>query len=388
MAKKICFFSAGFAFNRLNRMRFYEKALPKDTEIYLFTTDRWHDKGKEAYQFEWSGLKRTKIIVAKYNWTLPFQLRKFCKENKINRLVNIGNRASMALFFFASLSSNTEYIFNMMGWVPKGKEMIKNKIPREIWDYFFFYLFAFFAKKVTSVDRGVYKRFTGKNKPIFFKIFGKKIKAVYLPAPLNTDMFYPKDKKAVRKKINLSSNKKIIIFVGRVNPNKCGDVLTELIKRNPDILFIVIGRSVLKEFDKLLEKNPNNLIYFNKKNPEELIDYYNAADLSFLLMRLRGGGLGQTVQESLACGLPTISRELEGIEKTPALITIPPQKEIHTRLIYNLPYGVKESEKIIQDYFKKSKKEREKISKIARDFAMKNYSHEVWGEPHTREYLG
>ena len=145
MGKKICFFSAGFAFNRLNRMRFYEKALPKDTEIYLFTTDRWHDKGKDAYQFEWSGLKRTKFFVAKYNWTLPLTLRKFCRENNIDRLINIGNRGSVILFLFATLLNKTKYIFNMMGWVPIGKEMLKNRIPREFYDYIYFYFLAFFS---------------------------------------------------------------------------------------------------------------------------------------------------------------------------------------------------------------------------------------------------
>ncbi|MEK6844015.1 MAG: glycosyltransferase family 4 protein [Nanoarchaeota archaeon] len=381
MTKKICFFSAGFAFNRLNRMRFYEKALPKDTEIYLFTTDRWHDK-EDSYQFEWSGLKRTKIFVAKYNSTLPLQLRKFCRDNKIDTLVNIGNRASIALFLFASLFSKTRYIFNMMGWVPKGREMIKDKIPREIWDYLFFYIFLIFANKVASVDNGVYQRFIGKNKPLFFRLFNKK--AVYLPAPVDTDLFYLKDKKSARKKLGLPLNKKIVIFVGRINPNKCGDILVELIKRNRNILFVVIGRSLLKEFDNLKAKN---LIYFNKKNPEELVDYYNAADISFLLMRLRASGLGQTTEESLACGLPAISREMEGVDKTPALIQIPPQKIIYTKLIYDFSYGVKESEKALKKYFKKSKKERLEISKAAREYALKNYSHKVWAEPHTKAYL-
>ena len=381
MTKKICFFSGGFAFNRLNRMRFYEKTLPKDTEIFLFTTDRWRGK-KDAYQYEWSGLKRTKIFVAKYNSTLPLQLRKFCRENKIDKIINIGNRASIALFWFACLFSQTSYIFNMMGWVPKGREMIRNLILREIWDYFFFYFFLIFANKVTSVDRGVYKRFIGKNKPVFFRLFNKE--AVYLPAPLNADLFIPKNKVSARKKFGLPLNKKIVIFVGRINHNKCGDILAELIKRNKDILFVVIGRSLLKEFDNLKAKN---LIYFSKKNPEELVDYYNAADISFLLMRLRASGLGQTTQESLACGLPAISRELEGIEKTPALIQIPPQKIVYTKLIYDLSYGIKESEKALKEFFKKSKKERERISKIARNYALKNYSHKIWAEPHAKAYL-
>ena len=79
---------------------------------------------------------------------------------------------------------------------------IKNWIAKEIWDYFFFYFFAFFAVKITSVDRGVYKRFTGKNKPIFFRIFGNRIKTAYLPAPVDTEVFNVKDKDKARKKLH------------------------------------------------------------------------------------------------------------------------------------------------------------------------------------------
>ncbi len=387
MGKNICFFSAGFAFNRLNRMRFYEKVLPKETNIFLLTTDRWQDKAKESYQFEWAGLNRTKIVSLKYDRTLPWQVRRFCIKNKIDRIINIGNRMSIVLFWFASLFTKTEYLFNMMGWVPIGKEMLRNKIKKEIWDYFFFYFFAFFAKKITSNDLGVYKRFTGKNKPIFFRLFPNKTKVVYLPAPLNTDMFYKTDKIKARKKLGLPLNKNIVIFVGRINPNKCGDVLIELIKRNKDFLFVVIGRSVLKEFEKLLADKPKNLLYYSKKNPQELIDYYNAADVSFLLMRLRGGGLGQTVQESLACGLPAIVRELEGIKDTPALIQIPPERARFTELVYSLKYGTEKSEKALKEFFSKSRSEREKLSKIAQEYALKNYSHKVWALPHIKEYL-
>ena len=35
----------GFAFNRLNRLKYYEKIFSEETELYLFTTDKY--KGKE-----------------------------------------------------------------------------------------------------------------------------------------------------------------------------------------------------------------------------------------------------------------------------------------------------------------------------------------------------
>ncbi len=384
MVKKICFFSAGFAFNRLNRMRFYEKALPKDAKIFLFTTDRWDNKGKETYQFKWTGLKRTKIITAKYNYTLPLQLRKFCRKNKIDRIVNIGNRASLALFFLATLFIKTEYIFNLMGWVPKESEMLRNKNSREIKDFFFFYFFSLFAKKITPNDYGVTKWFRGKNKPIFFKLFPKPVS--YLPPPVDTDTFYPKNKIKARKKLKIPKNKKVIIFVGRVKKRKGADVLLELIKRNKDILFIVIGKSEDSEFEKL-RKIQKNILYFEKINPEDLLDYYGVADFGFLFQRIRGSGLGQTAHEALACGIPTIAPCVETKEKSKALYQIPPNGVINGDFIYNLQYATEKSEKIIHEYFKKSKKERDKLSKIAREYAIKNYSNKAWMKPHAREYL-
>jgi len=89
--KKICFFSVGFAFNRLVRMRFYEKIFPKNVEMFLFTTNKYEGREKEKYQYKWD-LKRTKIITAEYHpLKLPFALRKFCIENEIDRVINIGN---------------------------------------------------------------------------------------------------------------------------------------------------------------------------------------------------------------------------------------------------------------------------------------------------------
>lgn len=385
MGKKICFFSAGFAFNRLNRMRFYEKALPKDTEMFLFTTDRWHEKGKEAYQFEWSGLKRTKIIVAKYDWTLPLTLRQFCKKNKIDRIINIGNRASMVLFLPATLFSKTEYIFNLMGWVPIWKEILRNKNRREFWDFIFFYFFAAFARKITANDYGVYKRFTDKNKPLFFRIF-KKIDVSFLPPPVDTESFKPKDKKKARKKLGIPLNKKVIIFVGRVKKRKGADVLMELIKRNKNVLFIVIGKSEDKKFEELRKKQ-KNVLYFEKKNPEELNDYYSAADIAFLFQRIRGSGLGQVAHEALACGVPTFAPAVEIVKKTPVIFQIPQNDVFNGNFIYDTEYATNEAEKIIKDFFRRSKKERVKLSKMAREFALENYSHKVWIEPHIREYL-
>lgn len=366
MIKKICFFSAGFAFNRLNRLRYYERIFPKNVEIYLFTTDRYKENKKESYQYEWTGLKRTKIITATYNNGLPFAFRKFCLENEIDRVVNLGNRKSIPLFLFASLFGKTKYIPSMMGWVPD-EDCIKNFNFNEIGQLFFYYFFGLFSEKIITNDYGIYKRYIEK-KPLLSKFFISKNKIRFLPVTVNSDLFILKNKDLIRKKLGFPIDKKIAIFVGRTA--RCANILAELIKTNKDILFIIIGRVTDKIIPNL---KSTNLIHFDKKSPEELVDYYNASDIHIALHDKKGAGLGLAAEESLSCGVPTIVPFTDVLENSPALFQIKLNKH--------------EAEKTIHDFFKKPKKEREKLSKIARAYAEKNFSHIRWEKEYVNEYI-
>lgn len=366
MIKRICFFSVGFAFNRLNRLRYYERIFPRNVEIYLFTTNRYKGEEGENYQYQWEGLKRTKIIIADYNYNLPFVFRKFCKENKIERAVNLGNRKALPLLFFASIFGNTKYITSLMGGVPD-EDCLKRFDMEEIWEVLFFYIFGAFSEKIITNDYGIYKRYVARM-PFFSRAFLSREKIKFLPITVNTDLFIKKNKNLVRKKLGFSKNRKIAIFVGRTG--RCADILVELIRNNKDILFIIIGRITDKKIPRLKDKN---FLHFPKKSPEELVDYYNASDLHIALHDKTGAGLGLAAEESLACGVPTIVPFTEVMKDSLALIQIK-LDEI-------------EAAKILHAFFKKSKKEREKLSKEARKYAVDNFSADVWAEGYRRAYL-
>ena len=366
MIKKICFFSAGFAFNRLNRLRYYEKIFPKEVEIFLYTTNKYEGKESENYQHQWEGLKRTKMIVADYNLNLPFAFRKFCKDNKIDRIVNLGNRKSLPLFLFASFFNRTKYVVSLMGGVPD-EESIKRFNFSEIRELLFFYILGAFAEKVITNDYGIYKRYA-LQKPMLSRMFISADKVRFLPVTANTNLFVKRDKNASKKKLGFAKYKKIAIFVGRTA--RCADILAELIKSNKDIMFIVIGRMTDNILPKLKEKN---FIHIPKKSPEELVDYYNASDIHIALHDKTGAGLGLAAEESLSCGVATIVPFTETMAESPALFKIKLDKD--------------ETEKTIQNFFKKSEKEREKISKEAREYAVKNFSGEAWEENYVKDYL-
>ncbi len=367
MTKKICFFSAGFAFNRLNRLKYYEKIFPKNVEIFLFTTNRYEGKEKENYQYKWEGLKRTKIVVENFSFSLPFSLRKFCIKNRIDRIVNLGNRKSFPLFLFASLFTKTKYIASLMGWVPTEKS-IKKFDFYELWQLFFYYFFGFFAEKIITNDYGIYKRYNTQNKPLLSRLFISNDKVKFLPVTVNSNLFKPKNKISTRKKLGLPLNKKIAIFVGRTA--RCAGILAELIKLNRDIIFIIIGRITDKHIPKLKSKN---LLYSPKKTSEELVDYYNASDIHIALHDKKGAGLGLAAEESLSCGVPTVVPFTDLMENSQALFQIHLNK--------------KEAEKTLHNFFKNSKKEREKLSGLARKYAEKNFSNYRWKKYYVKGYL-
>lgn len=356
MVKKICFFTIGFAFNRLVRMQYYEKIFPKDVKIYIFTTNKYEGKEEANYQDKWD-LNRTEIKVADYNpLKLFFSLRKFCREEEIDRMINIGTRFNCLLLFFATLFLKTDYIMNILGSLSYSEKTSY----KEILEFIFLYPLIKFSRRTLINDLVDHKRYS--------RLIGKKV--VYLPAVIDTNIFKLKNKQLARKKLKLPKDKKIILYVGRVYHLKCSDILVKLIKENPDIYFVVIGPDVDKEISKLKVKN---LKYFKKKSSKELADFYNAADLSFLLHRPVGGGLGFTAEESLASGTPVITAIKGEIETSPALFQLPPTFEASTETI--------------NTFFKLSSKKRKELSKLAQDYGYRNYSGKVWKKRYIDYYL-
>jgi hypothetical protein len=188
-------------------MRSYERIFPKDTKIYLFTTDKYDKSNNRIIKDKWS-LKKTKIHIEKYNpLTLPFKLRKFCRKNKIQRIVNLGEGRGGLIMLIASLFRKTNYLLNFTG-----ESLIKYKfksVPllKRLNGFFetpIFFLLAQFAKKITFVGYNSYKK-----APKFFLKSPKKI--VFTHPVANTKLFKLKNKKICRKKLNLPLNKNILI---------------------------------------------------------------------------------------------------------------------------------------------------------------------------------
>lgn len=155
----------------------------------------------------------------------------------------------------------------------------------------------------------------------------KKI-AILIPG-VNLSLFKPGDKTEAKKVIGDESDHKMILFVGRIEPLKGIDVLLYAIKillnKNPRLKVCVwiVGGDVSKEADawskELKKLNAIRKVlgisakvhFVGRKDPQELPNYYQAADVLVLPSQYESFGI--TAVEAMASGLPVITTDTTGV---------------------------------------------------------------------------
>ncbi len=345
MIKRLCILTINFSFDRQVIINQLEKIIPPEVELFLFVSKEC--KGK-YYS------KRIKIIESDKNkYSCFFEFRKFCKKNKIDRLINLGQLPQEGLLMlFASIFSKTDFITYLLT-DPLGSL----KIGFNKWGIKFFIedLFdcplALFPKKifVCSNDITNYcKRY----------LFFARNKIYRIPVPIDTEQFSPKDKNLARKKFNLKKDDKVIIYVGRIETAKGSDLLLQVAEHNKDITFILVGNINDK---KIKIPELKNLKIINSVPNEKLFEYYNASDLC--LFPSRAESFGMVPREAMACGIPTIVSDITALRMIGPAIKV--------------PLNSQEIEEEINNFFKLSKKEKEKLSKESRNFVINECGLEV-----------
>lgn len=141
-----------------------------------------------------------------------------------------------------------------------------------------------------------------------------------IPPGVNTDLFQPTDTRIARKKLNLP-DKRIVLYVGRIEPLKGLDILLKaiaLLKTGADTHLLIVGGS--PEKDAELERlntladnlNISDIVAFNGSvDQEQLPDYYNAADVFVLPSWYESFGLAAL--EAMSCGTPVVVSRVGGL---------------------------------------------------------------------------
>jgi glycosyltransferase involved in cell wall biosynthesis len=128
---------------------------------------------------------------------------------------------------------------------------------------------------------------------------------------VNQDRFRPLAQANCRKKLGLALNDFIVLFVGRLIPEKGASVVADMARQMPEVRFLVVGTGSDEASLTKSVKLPN-LTVTGYVPQETLPDYYNAADI-FILPSLYREGLGRVVIEALSCGTPVLLSNLAAI---------------------------------------------------------------------------
>ncbi len=172
-------------------------------------------------------------------------------------------------------------------------------LPSKFHYHYFKFMLGMAMKKASKILADSHS--TKKDIMEFFNVESSKIKVIHLGVGKE---FVIKEKKEISylyEKYNILQGKKIILYVGNLLPHKNLDGLLKavpLIKE--DYVLVLIGKSFKSRYEQKQKKS--SIIYAGEVSQNELVDFYNLANLSVLPSLYEGFGL--PVLESFACGTP------------------------------------------------------------------------------------
>ena len=139
-----------------------------------------------------------------------------------------------------------------------------------------------------------------------------------IPNPIDTHVFYPKDKREARERVNLPVDKRVILFVSqRVTMERKGiayfiEAIDRMVGQHPEMqqntVVAILGGHAEEVVDQLrLPAFPLGYV----SDERQITDIYSAADV-FVIPSL-DENLPNTIMESMACGVPSVGFKVGGI---------------------------------------------------------------------------
>ena len=207
-------------------------------------------------------------------------------------------------------------------------------------------------------------------------------KFIVLKNGINTDIFTKKinekEKRDIKIKYNIKEDDKILLFIGRIVPEKGVKELIGALKnvKYPNYKLLIIGAALNelkvkttfeKEIEELVGKSDDKVIFTGFIKYQDIYKFYNIADIA-VLPSICDDSAPLTVIESLVSGLPIITTNSGGIPEyaiNGSAIIIKRDKD----LINNL---AKEIDRLLNNDDKR--KEMCSIAKdVSKDLTLENY---------------
>ena len=137
-----------------------------------------------------------------------------------------------------------------------------------------------------------------------------------LPNGVDSALFRPMDKEEAKRELAEEIGDERILttptvgYLSRVQSEKGASVYLKLSELNPHLLFLIAGPHFGRYQSKEL---PNNLVYAGFHPREKLPLVYNAFDVYCFLSMSGEETFGLTVLEAMACGVPPIVPDFDGV---------------------------------------------------------------------------
>lgn len=167
-------------------------------------------------------------------------------------------------------------------------------------------------------------------------------KIVEIAPGVNMNLFRPMNKEQAKSHLNISTARKTLLFVGRIEPLKGIDMLLYAVKilkmQLPSVpfSFLIVGGDISQHITKWSPEmrqlndlrrlfNIENEVQFVGQRPQKELPYfYNAADIVVIPSHYES--FGMAIAEAMACGTPVITTNAAGIsdlidERRTTLIT-------------------------------------------------------------------
>ncbi|MDE6454613.1 MAG: glycosyltransferase, partial [Dysosmobacter sp.] len=144
--------------------------------------------------------------------------------------------------------------------------------------------------------------------------YGLKKPVYSISNGVDTEFFKPDPaaRSALRARYGLEAGEKVVVSVGHMIARKGLPEFLELARRIPEAKFLWFGwtnpRLIPQEIVRAMEDAPGNVIFPGFVGREELREAYQGADVFAFLSREETEGI--VVLEALACGVPTVLRDI------------------------------------------------------------------------------
>lgn len=196
-----------------------------------------------------------------------------------------------------------------------------------------------------------------------------------VPNGVETSLFFIKERKSAREKLGLPTDAKIVLSVGHMVERKghhlIAEAVMDLMTSYPSIIHVAVGGPseegnylpFLLELCERLDISDRVRAVGARPN-EELIDWYNAADVFCLASSKEGRA--NVLLEALACGTPVVATDVWG---TPEVISSPELGVLVPRNVPSIRDGIEQA--LHQEW------DREKLSAYARSFTWENVAKNV-----------